>query len=372
MEFYKSKYFDRKKSERNFKRDKKPTPSFRNSRSYKPSRYSRDSNNSNQDESTTVTCFDCGTECQVPFVPRGNKPVYCNDCFRQNNSQDSESSGSSRSYKPSRYSRDSNNSNQDESTTVTCFDCGTECQVPFVPRGNKPVYCSDCFRQNNSQDSESSGSSRSYKPSRYSRDSNNSNQDESTTVTCFDCGTECQVPFVPRGNKPVYCNDCFRQNNSQDSESSGSSRSYKPSRYSRDDKNLRSSSKRESSRDTSKSRKLDDKFLRKQEKFFSNGSDKFYKTIKEKLFEILGGKTCSNCGFKDERALGISTIYGDTFNDGSNGRGTIASSWGKYISAPQLAREELSVLCLNCNQIREPISKPKDNRPKSKKSRYFS
>ena len=372
MEFYKSKYFDRKKSEKNFKRDKKSTPSFRNSRSYKPSRYSHD--DSNQNESTTVTCFDCGTECQVPFVPRGNKPVYCNDCFRQNNSQDSESSGSSRSYKPSRHSRDDNNNrNQDESTTVTCFDCGTECQVPFVPRGNKPVYCNDCFRQNNSQDSESSGSSRSYKPSRHSRDDNNNrNQDESTTVTCFDCGTECQVPFVPRGNKPVYCNDCFRQNNSQDSESSGYSRSYKPSRHSRDDKNLRSSRQRESSRDTSKSRKLDDKFLRKQEKFFSNGSDKFYKTIKEKLFEILGGKACSNCGFKDERALGISTIYGDTFNDGSNGRGTIASSWGKYISAPQLAREELSVLCLNCNQIREPISKPKDNRPKSKKSRYFS
>ena len=51
-----------------------------------------------------------------------------------------------------------------------------------------------------------------------------------------------------------------------------------------------------------------DKFLRKQESFFSGGSDKFFETIKEKLYEILGGKVCSNCGFSDERALGISPI----------------------------------------------------------------
>ena len=34
----------------------------------------------------------------------------------------------------------------------------------------------------------------------------------------------------------------------------------------------------------------------------------FMLSLKEKLFEILGGKTCSSCGFKDERALGISPI----------------------------------------------------------------
>ena len=51
----------------------------------------------------------------------------------------------------------------------------------------------------------------------------------------------------------------------------------------------------------------------------------------------------------------------------------IHASWGKYISAPDLAREELKVFCLNCNQIREPISKPTEDRsrPKSKTSRYF-
>ena len=55
----------------------------------------------------------------------------------------------SRSFRNSGDTRDS----RDESTTVTCSDCGTECTVPFVPRTNKPVYCSDCFRQNKPQDS---------------------------------------------------------------------------------------------------------------------------------------------------------------------------------------------------------------------------
>ncbi|MEK6891410.1 MAG: CxxC-x17-CxxC domain-containing protein [Nanoarchaeota archaeon] len=31
---------------------------------------------------------------------------------------------------------------------VTCSKCGKACQVPFKPTGIKPVFCSDCFRQN--------------------------------------------------------------------------------------------------------------------------------------------------------------------------------------------------------------------------------
>ena len=300
MELYK-RYSDRKRSGRNTRQENGPSRSFRNSRDDSGSRYSRD----DRRESTTVTCADCGTECQVPFVPRTDKPVYCSDCFRQNKPQDSGNDRYSRDDRGSRYSRDD--------------------------RG-----------------------------SRYSRD----DRRESTTVTCADCGTECQVPFVPRTDKPVYCSDCFRQNKPQDSGND---------RYSRDDRGSRYSSRQESRRDNSRSSKpRSDKFLRKQESFFANGSDKFYETIKEKLYEILGGKICSNCGFKDERALGISPISGNVTSDNS-GRGGDSASWGKYISAPDLAREELKVFCFNCNQIREPISKPTEDRsrPKSKTSRYF-
>ena len=217
---------------------------------------------------------------------------------------------------------------------------------------------------------------KSYRSFRNSGDDRGSrdNDREDTEVTCADCGNQCTVPFVPRSNKPVYCSDCFRQNKPDDSRDDRRSGN---DRYSRDDRGSRSSYGRESSRDNSRSRKpRNDKFSKKQEIFFANGSDKFYETIKEKLFEILGGKTCSNCGFKDERALGITPISGNASND--NGRGGDASSWGKYISAPDLARENLKVLCLNCNQIREPESKPREDSPKPKeysskpkKSKYF-
>lgn len=33
---------------------------------------------------------------------------------------------------------------------VTCDKCKKQCQVPFKPTGDKPVYCSDCFRKNES------------------------------------------------------------------------------------------------------------------------------------------------------------------------------------------------------------------------------
>jgi CxxC-x17-CxxC domain-containing protein len=30
-------------------------------------------------------------------------------------------------------------------TKTVCSDCGRDCEVPFVPSGSKPVYCSVCF-----------------------------------------------------------------------------------------------------------------------------------------------------------------------------------------------------------------------------------
>lgn len=203
--------------------------------------------------------------------------------------------------------------------------------------------------RNTRRDDESSRSFRNFRDDR---------KRESATVTCADCGTECEVPFVPRIDKPVYCSDCFRQNKPRDSRNP---------RYSRDDRSLRSS------RDDSKPRRSSyNKFLKKQESFFSDGSEKFYASLKEKLFEILGGKVCSGCGFKDEKALGFSHKYDNKSFDNIR-RGGAASFWRKYISEPDLAREELDVLCLNCNEIRQPISKPKEYRSKSKqkKSRHF-
>ena len=30
-------------------------------------------------------------------------------------------------------------------------------------------------------------------------------------VVCAECGKDTEVPFVPRGDRPVYCNECYRQ-----------------------------------------------------------------------------------------------------------------------------------------------------------------
>ena len=30
---------------------------------------------------------------------------------------------------------------------IVCAECGKEDQVPFLPRNDKPVYCSECFEQ---------------------------------------------------------------------------------------------------------------------------------------------------------------------------------------------------------------------------------
>ncbi len=40
--------------------------------------------------------------------------------------------------------------------------------------------------------------------------SRNSGPREMHTAVCSACGREAQVPFLPRGDKPVFCNDCFQ------------------------------------------------------------------------------------------------------------------------------------------------------------------
>ena len=39
------------------------------------------------------------------------------------------------------FSRD----NRVEMTKVICSSCGEECEVPFKPTSDKPVYCASCF-----------------------------------------------------------------------------------------------------------------------------------------------------------------------------------------------------------------------------------
>lgn len=77
-----------------------------------------------------------------------------------------------------------------------CSECGNECQIPFRPTGDRPVYCSSCFEQQNG------GSSR--RPERSDK--------RMFSSVCDECGNKCEVPFRPTSGKPVYCNNCFKKN----------------------------------------------------------------------------------------------------------------------------------------------------------------
>ena len=30
-------------------------------------------------------------------------------------------------------------------------------------------------------------------------------------AVCAECGQECEVPFKPSGDRPVYCKECYRK-----------------------------------------------------------------------------------------------------------------------------------------------------------------
>ncbi len=36
-------------------------------------------------------------------------------------------------------------------------------------------------------------------------------QREMHKAVCADCGQECEVPFKPSGDRPVYCRECYRK-----------------------------------------------------------------------------------------------------------------------------------------------------------------
>ncbi len=55
---------------------------------------------------------------------------------------------------------------------AVCDECGRDCQVPFKPSNDKPIYCSDCFEKKGGRDGGRSGQ-------RDSRDHNFKNREQS-------------------------------------------------------------------------------------------------------------------------------------------------------------------------------------------------
>lgn len=100
----------------------------------------------------TLTCVDCGVEfihsaadqeyyAQKQFA---SDPKRCPSCrasrrAARDTGYDASAYGGPRGYERGGGSR--------EYFAVICSECGNQAQVPFKPRMDRPVYCSDCFRK---------------------------------------------------------------------------------------------------------------------------------------------------------------------------------------------------------------------------------
>jgi CxxC-x17-CxxC domain-containing protein len=92
----------------------------------------------------TLTCSDCGQQFtftaseQEFFAQKGfNDPSRCPDC-RAARKAARDSGGS--------YGGSSRSGGERQMYPAVCAQCGKQTEVPFQPRGDRPVYCSDCFR----------------------------------------------------------------------------------------------------------------------------------------------------------------------------------------------------------------------------------
>ncbi|MGN1015205.1 MAG: zinc-ribbon domain containing protein [Butyricicoccus sp.] len=82
----------------------------------------------------TIVCKECGKEFvfsageQAFYEERGfqNEPQRCKECRDKRKNA---------AHAPREY------------FTAVCAACGKEARVPFQPKSDRPVYCSECFAQ---------------------------------------------------------------------------------------------------------------------------------------------------------------------------------------------------------------------------------
>ena len=83
-------------------------------------------------EDKTLVCKDCGNEFifsageQDFYAQKGfqNEPTRCKSC---------------------RAARKATTGAPREMHDAVCANCGKATKVPFIPREDRPVYCSECF-----------------------------------------------------------------------------------------------------------------------------------------------------------------------------------------------------------------------------------
>jgi CxxC-x17-CxxC domain-containing protein len=86
--------------------------------------------------------------------------------------------------------------------TLVCSDCGinftftAEEQEFYAQKGytNEPKRCAEC---------------RAARKQGRSGDGGGYRRREMFPAKCASCGKDCEVPFQPRDDRPVYCGDCY-------------------------------------------------------------------------------------------------------------------------------------------------------------------
>jgi CxxC-x17-CxxC domain-containing protein len=102
----------------------------------------------------TLACRDCGMDFvftageQQFYASKGfvNEPTRCPGCRQARKTQMSNGGSAGAGYSGG-GAMASSGPRERIAYSVTCASCGQETTVPFVPRGTKPVYCSNCFDQ---------------------------------------------------------------------------------------------------------------------------------------------------------------------------------------------------------------------------------
>ncbi len=137
-----------------------------------------------------------------------------------------------------------------EDKTITCVECGQPfvhsagAQEFYAQKGftSDPKRCPDCRRQKKERSAGGAGAGAGGGPrggGEYARPARSSTSEndalfgggrgsrgggpgagavaeagpggrEMYSAVCAECGTETKVPFRPRGDRPVYCRNCYQ------------------------------------------------------------------------------------------------------------------------------------------------------------------
>jgi CxxC-x17-CxxC domain-containing protein len=99
----------------------------------------------------SLTCVECGASFaftgseQELFASRGytNEPKRCPSCREARRGRTGAGAGAGGGGGSYSFAR----SAPRQMYPAVCAQCGQSTQVPFQPRGDRPVYCSTCFSQ---------------------------------------------------------------------------------------------------------------------------------------------------------------------------------------------------------------------------------